>query len=80
MKMVTDSKDLINKSNEVANRYNNRSFIGKIIHRRPDVLSEEQKQAMAELINNSERNLDDLRAMVNVLPLFINGEEVNWPD
>lgn len=78
--MEAKAKGLISESEEKIKRYNNKGFFRKLVTPRPSGLSEEQKQAIAELINNSERDLDDLRAMVNVLPLFINGEETNWPD
>ncbi len=78
--METKAKGMINMSDEQAKRHASRGFLGKLIHPRPKILSEEQKQAIAELINNSERDLEDLLAMVNILPLYINGEKVNWPD
>lgn len=78
--IVKKYKDALDISEKMAKAYSEKSFLGKLVSRKPPVLSEEQKQAVIELINTAEGDLKDLLAMVNVLPLFINGEETNWPD
>ena len=78
--IVKKYRNFLEISEQMAKAYNEKSFFGKLISPKPPVLSEEQKQAVIELINTAESDLKDLLAMVNSLPLYINGESVNWPD
>ena len=77
---VKKYKDVLEMGDKLAKAYSEKSFFGKLITPKPRVLSEEERAAVIEFINTAEDDLKDLLSMVKVLPLFINGEETNWPD
>ena len=78
--IVKKYKSVLDIGDKMAKAYSEKSFFGKLISRKPPVMSEEEKQAVIELINTAEEDLKSLLTMVNLLPLFINGVETNWPD
>lgn len=71
---------LIAQNQQAVEEYKKRSWLGRKINPKPQPLSEEQKQAIMNLLENGKKDLDALRSVIEGLPLYINGEETEWPD
>ena len=80
--MREQAREHIALNEKKVQEYNKKGFIGKMIpkNKRPQSLTEEQKNAILELVNNSAQDLKELRKKVAHFPLYINGEQSNWPD
>lgn len=78
--MISEANDLVSKNQQEVEEYHKRSWIGKILNPKPVPLTEEQKQAIYELLNSGKADLDALRSVIESLPLYINGTEREWPD
>lgn len=59
--------------------YQKKGFLRKLVSSKPETLTEEQKQAINDLVRNGKKNLDALKGMIENLPLFIDGEQTDWP-
>ncbi len=77
---VSQADSLVSRNKEEIEEYNNRGWLGKLIKPRPQVLSEEQKQAIQELLSRGKADLDALRSVIEALPLYLNGVQTDWPD
>lgn len=73
-----DANAKISASSAKVAEYNKKGFFGKMFASKPKPLSEEQKEAIMAAANAQKNNLADLLAVIDQLPLFINGQEENW--
>lgn len=78
--MVSSANNLISKNQEEVEEYSKRSWIGKKLNPKPEPITEEQKQAINELLSKGKADLDALRSVIESLPLYINGIETEWMD
>lgn len=77
---VSQANDLVSKNQQEVAEYNKRSWLGKKLNPKPTPMTEEQKQAIQELLSRGKADLDALRSVIESLPLYINGVEAEWPD
>lgn len=75
-----DVDKFIRHHEQKTQEYNNAGFIGKIIRPKPPVLSEEEKIILRNLVESADKDLDELREMISILPLYINGQKGSWAD
>ena len=77
---MEEAAQLLRASEQAKEEYQRRSLFRKVIGRKPTILTEEQKAAIEDLLNNGKEDLDSLRSVIEGLPLYINGERIEWPD
>lgn len=75
---VEQAQNLTAERQREMEEYNNRGFLGRIIHPKPVPLTEEQKRAMEKIIDDKKADADALRCIIEDLPLYLNGEKIAW--
>lgn len=70
----------VQKDRENMEEWENLNALGKIIHHKPQIMSETEKATMRGLLQSGERDVTELRNMITPLPLYMNGKDIEWPD
>lgn len=70
----------ISQNDQEAQKYNNAGILGRLIRRRPRVLSEEEKAVLHGLVESAREDLNELREIISIMKLYINGEDGSWAD
>lgn len=78
--VMQQAKSFITVNQQEVEKYKRKNVLHRLISKKPEPLTEEQKQAIGELINKGKEDLDALRGVIEALPLYINGVKTDWPD
>ena len=76
--MEKQAQDYISAHKAKIEEYNKQNPFKKLITQKPEPLTQEQIAAVQELINGAAEDLDAIRATIEQLPLYLNGEPIKW--
>lgn len=69
----------VNRDRKEAQEYEQLSFWGKLFTQKPTPLSDEEASSMQKLVSEGEANVRELRNRIIGLPLYKNGQKIEWP-